>query len=118
MNKKIKRLRQEEKRLTSQAHILLQAKKLFMLISIIGMSFWTLVLIVNRDLALDHLWIELVNFILIATVFFLDIEQQYSEKAADQKREDLKETVLINSIKHGIKENKKYDSHIRGIHCP
>jgi hypothetical protein len=56
MNKKIKRLRQQEKRLNSQAHILLQAKKLFMLMSIIGMSFWTLVLIVNRDLALDHLY--------------------------------------------------------------
>ncbi len=116
MNKKIKRLRQEEKRLNSQAYFLLQAKKLFMLLSIIGMSVWTLVLIVNRNLALDYLWMELINFIMMATVFFLDIEQQYSEKAADQKREDLKETVLINSIKHGIKENKKHDSNYRGIH--
>jgi uncharacterized membrane protein len=95
MNKKIRRLRQEEKKLNKKANFLLQAKKIFMILTIIGISAWTLVLLIDRELAIQYLFIELINFIMIASIFFLDIEQEYLEKAADQKRENIKNLILI-----------------------
>lgn len=95
MNKKIKRLRQEEKKLNIKANFLLQAKKIFMILSIIGISAWTLVLLIDRELAIQYLFIELINFIMISSIFFLDMEQEYLEKAADQKRENIKNLILI-----------------------
>ena len=94
MNKKIKRLRQEEKKLNIKANFLFRAKKIFMILSIIGISAWTLVLIIDRELAIQYLFIELINFIMIASIFFLDYEQEYLEKAADQKRENIKNLIL------------------------
>ena len=71
-------------------------------LAMIGLVIWTSVAIVDLPKALDLLWIEGINLFLISLIIVMDWEIESLQVACDKKRIQLKETILINKIKHGI----------------
>ena len=102
MNQKMNRLRMQEMELHNYINWLTKIKKIMLWIALMGIIIWTIVAIVDLSKAMDLLWIEGINLLLVALIMLMDWEIESSQIACDKKRIQLKETVLINRIKHGI----------------
>tara|TARA_R100000458_G_C8176149_1_gene174861 strand:+ start:153 stop:464 length:312 start_codon:yes stop_codon:yes gene_type:complete len=102
MNQKMNRLRTQEMELHNYINWLTKIKKIMLWIAFMGIITWTSVAIIDFSKAMDLLWIEGINLFLIAIIILMDWEIESSQIACDKKRIQLKETVLINRIKHGI----------------
>jgi len=102
MNQKMNRLRTQEMELHKYIKWLSKLKRIMLWVALMGIVTWTSVAIINFSKAMDLLWVEGINLFLIGLIILMDWELESSQIACDKKRIQLKETIQINKIKHGI----------------
>ena len=66
MNQKMNRLRMQEMELHNYINWLTKIKKIMLWIALMGIIIWTIVAIVDLSKAMDLLWIEGINLLLVA----------------------------------------------------